>query len=189
MRRSALGLDIVITQSGCPGAPDGGTYPNWVTATWPAEYVECGRRQWAEEVTPFWREAGRFAADHGDEEWPSRCTTAWWPTTPRSLLQLREIAGDLLGANLDPSHLWPQGMEPTVVVHGLAGCIWHVHAKDTGIDPNEAALNGLLEIRPWDQSFERSWAFRTVGHGHGELWWRQFFSALRKDRVRRRRQH
>ena len=61
----SLGLDIVITQSGCPGAPDGGTYPNWVTATWPAEYVECGRRQWAEEVTPFWREAGRFAADHG----------------------------------------------------------------------------------------------------------------------------
>ena len=49
---SDLGLDIVITQSGCPGAPDGGTYPNWVTATWPAEYVECGLRQWAEEVTP-----------------------------------------------------------------------------------------------------------------------------------------
>jgi len=60
-----LGLDIVITQSGCPGAPDGGTYPNWITATWPAEYVECGLRQWAEEVTPFWTEAGRFAADHG----------------------------------------------------------------------------------------------------------------------------
>lgn len=174
-----LGLDIVITQSGCPGAPDGGTYPNWVTATWPAEYVECGLRQWAEEVTPFWSEAGRFAADHGMKI-AIEMHHGMVAYNPRSLLQLRDIAGDLLGANLDPSHLWPQGMEPTVVVQGLAGCIWHVHAKDTGIDPNEAALNGLLEIRPWDQSFERSWAFRTVGYGHDELWWRQFFSALRK---------
>ena len=105
---SDLGLDIVITQSGCPGAPDGGTYPNWVTATWPAEYVECGQRQWAEEVTPFWTEAGRFAADH-DMKIAIEMHHGMVAYNPRSLLQLREIAGDLLGANLDPSHLWPPG--------------------------------------------------------------------------------
>ena len=26
---------------------------------------------------------------------------------------------------------------------------------------------------------ERSWGYRTLGFGHGELWWREFLSALR----------
>ena len=27
---------------------------------------------------------------------------------------------------------------------------------------------------------ERAWAYRTLGFGHDELWWRQFVSALRE---------
>ena len=43
-----LGLDTIVTMSGCPGDPTGGAYPNWVTCTWQREFVELGERQWAE---------------------------------------------------------------------------------------------------------------------------------------------
>ncbi|MGH2524411.1 MAG: sugar phosphate isomerase/epimerase family protein, partial [Anaerolineales bacterium] len=98
----------------------------------------------------------------------------------RTLLRLREIAGPGLGANLDPSHLFWQGMDPLVVVNALGkNGVFHVHAKDTRIDPQEMALNGGLETRPTSTASQRAWAFRTVGYGHGEAWWRDFVSTLR----------
>ena len=176
-----LGLDTVVTMSGCPGDPTGGTYPNWVTCTWQREFVELGERQWAEQVEPFWKKAGKFAADHGVkvaiEMHPGQSVY-----NTRSLLHLREIVGPHLGANLDPSHLFWQGMDPLVVVRALGHSgAFHVHAKDTMIDPQEMALNGGLDTRPPVGSMvgQRSWAFRTVGFGHAEAWWRDFVSTLR----------
>lgn len=173
-----LGLDTVVTMSGCPGSPDGGTYPNWITCTWQREYTEAGERQWKEEIEPFWREAGPWAADQGIRL-AIEMHHGQSVYNTRTLVRLREIAGEGLGANLDPSHLWPQGMDPLVVIKALQGAIWHVHAKDTRIDPQEAALNGLLETRDMPRAYERSWAFRAVGYGHDALWWRDFVSSLR----------
>ncbi len=174
-----LGLDTIVTMSGCPGDPTGGTYPNWVTCTWQREFVELGERQWAEEIEPFWKQAGKFAADHGVkvaiEMHPGQSVY-----NTRTLLRLREIAGPGLGANLDPSHLFWQGMDPLVVVRALGqNGVFHVHAKDTKIDPQEMALNGGLDTRPTSLVGQRAWAFRTVGYGHGEAWWRDFVSTLR----------
>jgi sugar phosphate isomerase/epimerase len=175
-----LGLDTIVTMSGCPGDPTGGSYPNWVTCTWQREFVELGERQWAEEIEPFWKKAGAFAADRGVkvaiEMHPGQSVY-----NTRSLLRLREIAGPSLGANLDPSHLFWQGMDPLVVVRALGpNGVFHVHAKDTRIDPQETALNGGLDTRPTSTVGERAWAFRTVGYGHGEEWWRDFVSTLRR---------
>jgi len=174
-----LGLDTIVTMSGCPGDPTGGTYPNWVTCTWQREFVELGERQWAEEIEPFWKQAGKFAADHGVkvaiEMHPGQSVY-----NTRTLLRLREIAGPGLGANLDPSHLFWQGMDPLVVARALGqNGVFHVHAKDTKIDPQEMALNGGLDTRPTSLVGQRAWAFRTVGYGHGEAWWRDFVSTLR----------
>ena len=174
-----LGLDTIVTMSGCPGDPTGWMYPNWVTCTWQREFVELGERQWAEEIEPFWKQAGKFAADHGVkvaiEMHPGQSVY-----NTRTLLRLREIAGPGLGANLDPSHLFWQGMDPLVVVRALGkNGVFHVHAKDTKIDPQEMALNGGLDTRPTSLVGERAWAFRTVGYGHGEAWWRDFVSTLR----------
>jgi sugar phosphate isomerase/epimerase len=174
-----LGIDTVVTMSGCPGDPTGGEYPNWVTCTWQAEFVELGERQWAEVIEPFWRAAGQFASDHGVkvaiEMHPGQTVY-----NTRSLLRLREVAGPSLGANLDPSHLFWQGMDPLVVVRALGrNFVFHVHAKDTRIDPQETALNGSLDTRPTSHVGERAWAFRTVGYGHDEGWWRDFISMLR----------
>lgn len=176
---SLLGVDTVVTMSGCPGDPTGGTYPNWVTCTWQQEYVELLARQWEVMIEPFWRQAGAFAADHGVriaiEIHPGQAVY-----NTRTLLRLREIAGPNLGANLDPSHLFYQGMDPMVVIRALGeNFIFHVHAKDTRLDAQEMALNGGLDTRPMGTPGVRAWDYRTVGFGHGEQWWRDFVSVLR----------
>ncbi len=176
---SLLGIETIVTMSGCPGDPDGGTYPNWVTCTWQAEFVELVERQWEEVIGPFWREAGRFAQDHGIkvaiEMHPGQAVY-----NTRTIKRLREIAGPNMGANLDPSHLFFQGMDPFIVIRALGkDFVYHVHAKDTRLDPQEMALNGGLDTRPMGTPGVRAWDYVTVGFGHGESWWRDFVSVLR----------
>ncbi len=176
-----LSLDTVVTMSGCPGDPTGGEYPNWVTCTWQKEFVELSERQWDEVIAPFWRRAGPFAAERGVriaiEMHPGQSVF-----NPRGLSRLREIAGPNLGANLDPSHLFWQGMDPLVVIRALGrGGVVHVHAKDVRVDPQEMALNGGLDLRPTSEIGARAWAYRTVGYGHGAGWWRDFVSELRRQ--------
>ena len=100
---------------------------------------------------------------------------------PRTLLRLRNECGEAVGANLDPSHLFWQGIdiESAIAELGRAGAIFHTHAKDTAIQPRNAALNGVLDTVPLARVAERSWIFRTVGHGHSELEWRRILIALR----------
>lgn len=174
-----LGLDTVVTMSGCPGDPSGSPYPNWVTHPWQREFVLLHRWQWEEVIAPFWSEAGRFAADRGVrvaiEMHPGQAVY-----NTNTLLRLREIGGPSLGANLDPSHLFYQGMDPLLVVRSLGqGCIFHVHAKDAVVDPYQTARSGGIDMRPMDQVGVRPWTYRTVGFGHDALWWRGFVSALR----------
>jgi sugar phosphate isomerase/epimerase len=173
-----LGTDTIVTMSGCPGE-SGGTFPNWITCNWQSEFPKLLERQWTEEVEPFWEKAARTIRDRGVriaiEMHPGQIVY-----NTRTLLRLRQIVGTLLGANFDPSHLFWQGMDPMAVIRALGkGAIFHVHAKDTKINPHEMALNGGLETRLSGQIGERSWDFRTVGYGHGEEWWRDFLSAVR----------
>jgi sugar phosphate isomerase/epimerase len=174
-----LDVDTVVTLAGCPGEPGGSSYPNWIAHHWPRETGELYRRQWEELVTPFWMKAARFAADHG-----VRIAIEMHPAqivyNTHTLLRLREIVGPNLGANFDPSHLFFQGMDPIRVICALGeNIIFHVHAKDTRLNPDEIAINGGLDPRPEIPIAKRPWAYRTVGFGHGESWWRDFVSALR----------
>lgn len=176
---SKLEIDTVVTLSGGPGEPGGSTYPNWIAHYWPRENVELVRWQWDEVVTPFWTKAGQFAAERGVkiavEMHPGQSVY-----NTRTLMKLREIAGENVGANFDPSHLFFQGMDPIRVIRALGeDVIFHVHAKDTRIDPDEMAINGGFDTRGETNVAERAWAYRTVGFGHDAAWWRDFVSALR----------
>lgn len=179
---SELGIDTVVTMSGCPGDLEGGTFPNWVTCTWQPEYVTLVERQWQQEVVPFWRRAGERARQLGVriaiEMHPGQCVY-----NTSSLLRLREIVGaQTLGANLDPSHLFFQMMDPVTVIESLGeDAVFHVHAKDTRINQNELARNGSLDVRPMGSPGERAWEYVTLGYGHGERFWRGFVSALRMN--------
>jgi sugar phosphate isomerase/epimerase len=92
---------------------------------------------------------------------------------------LREIGGEAIGVNFDPSHLFWQGMDPLVCARELGDAIFHVHMKDTWLDKPNIARTGVLDTKPYTNERERSWIFRTVGYGHGQEFWRALISELR----------
>lgn len=173
-----LGVKTVVDFSGCPGDGPGATHPNWVTCPWPDEYLKVLEWQWEAVVAPYWREHAKFAADHG-----VRIAIEMHPGfvvySPETLLKLREIAGPAVGANLDPSHLFWQGIDPIAAVRVLGDAIFHVHAKDTQLYPANLIRTGVLDTKPYTEERGRGWMFRTVGYGHGAEWWKKFVSALR----------
>jgi sugar phosphate isomerase/epimerase len=99
---------------------------------------------------------------------------------PVTLLRLREQCGDNIGANLDPSHLFWQGieLEDAIAELGRHGAIFHVHAKDTVL-LSRARVNGVLDTAPLSEPARRSWIFCTVGYGHDELYWKRLLMGLR----------
>jgi sugar phosphate isomerase/epimerase len=48
-----------------------------------------------------------------------------------TLLKLRQATGPIVGAILDPSHLFWMGTDPMAAVDVLGDAIHHVHANDT----------------------------------------------------------
>ena len=92
----------------------------------------------------------------------------------------RAIVGPILGANLDPSHLFWQQMDPLAVIRALGPAVHHVHLKDTQVIPEEMALAGVLDQRSFDDPSRRAWVFRTAGAVHGPEFWSAFVQALRE---------
>ena len=174
----ALGVATVVDFSGCPGDAPGAKAPNWVTCAWPPEFLEVLDWQWNEVLAPYWIRQARFAADHG-----VRIAIEMHPGfnvySPETLLRLREIAGPSLGANLDPSHLFWQGIDPLAAVGVLGEAIYHVHAKDTRMHPANLARTGVLDTRGHGEGARRGWTFCTCGDGHDEGWWRAFAATLK----------
>ncbi|WP_419804044.1 sugar phosphate isomerase/epimerase family protein [Terriglobus sp.] len=174
----AFEVPVVVTFSGCPGGGPNDATPNWITAAWPPEYAEAARWQWEERLIPYWRDAAGYAEQHGVrvalEAHPGFCVY-----NTETLLRLRAATGPALGINLDPSHLWWQGMDMPAVIAALGDAIFHVHAKDVALSPAKIARNGVLDTKSYAEMSERSWLFRTVGWGHGELEWKAIVSALR----------
>ena len=175
-----LEVGVVNLFSGCPGDADGSRAPNWVTCAWPNEYGELLEWQWTEKVIPYWTEQAALATRHG-VKLGFEMHPGFVVYNPRTLLRLREACGEAIGANLDPSHLFWQGIdvEQAIAELGRANAIFHAHAKDTGLHPRNAAINGVLDTVPLGDVANRAWIFRTVGYGHGELEWRRILTALR----------
>ncbi len=174
-----LGVDTVITFSGCAGDSDTATHSNWVTCAWPTEYAELLKWQWEEKLIPFWKEEAAFAQKHGVRKIALELHPGFMVYNTETLLRLRAAVGDTIGANFDPSHLYWQGMDPIAAARALRGAIYHVHAKDTKIDEQNTKVNGVLDTKSLADIQNRSWIFRTVGYGHSEGWWRDFISELK----------
>jgi sugar phosphate isomerase/epimerase len=127
----------------------------------------------------YWKDMTAFAKAHGVTKIALEMHPGFCVYNPETLLKLRAEVGDVIGANLDPSHLIWQGINPVIAARNLAGAIYHVHAKDTKIDDFNTSANGVLDTKHYGDEINRSWIFRTVGYGHGEGYWRDFVSALR----------
>lgn len=175
-----LEVPVVNTFSGCPGDHEDAKYPNWPVAPWPNDYQEILAWQWENKVIPYWTEWGKFAADRGVKI-GLELHGGFSVHTPATLLRLREAAGEVIGANLDPSHMWWQGIDPVQAIHilGRAGAIHHFHAKDTVIDPVNVNKYGVTDMQSYTNMLDRAWQFRSVGFGHDLKEWADMMSALR----------
>ena len=173
-----LGLRRVVMMSGCPGGP-GDANANWITTAWPPEAAQVLDRQWSEQLIPYWRDLAAFSATHSVERLCLELHGQQMVHNVRTLFRLRDAVGPMVGANLDPSHLFWMGADPLAAVPALGEAIYHVHAKDTRINQAVAAVHGLIDTTPMDRLADRAWSYVTLGRGHDAAWWRRFIASLR----------
>lgn len=173
-----LGVPVVNTFSGCPG-DRASQMPNWVTCAWPPEFAELLDWQWTERILPYWQAETDFALASGVEQIGLELHPGFAVYNPETLRRLRDAVGPSICANFDPSHLIWQGIDPVTAIRDLGPAICHAHAKDVYLDHDNIARNGVLDTKHYNQIRDRAWTFRSIGFGHGELFWRNIVSSLR----------
>lgn len=174
-----LGVEIVVTFAGCPGTSDHDANPSWITCPWPDYFTEALKWQWEEKLVPLWKEEAAYARKKGIKKIALEMHPGDAVYNPEKLLLLRKSVGEAIGCNFDPSHLFWQGIDPTAALVALKDCIFHVHAKDSRVEPLVCQVNGILDNKPYSNEPSRSWIFRTVGYGHDYRFWKDFVSTLR----------
>ena len=175
-----IGIRRIVMMSGLPGGP-GDQNANWITTTWPPEGQEILRYQWEDVAFPYWRDLVQQASQNGIERICVEQHAHQLVYNTETLLKLRDAVGEMVGVNFDPSHALWMGGDPLRAIRQLRGAIFHVHAKDTRIDPHNREINTLLETKPNENVAERSWNYVTLGYGHPEIWWRDFVIQLQHN--------
>ncbi|WP_175988017.1 sugar phosphate isomerase/epimerase [Bacillus sp. Marseille-Q1617] len=175
-----MNVPVVNCFSGTAGDHEGAKHPNWPVSPWPNEYGEILKWQWEEKLIPYWKKMGQLAEEHGVKI-GLELHGGFLVHTPYTLLKLREETCNAIGANLDPSHLWWQGIDPVAAIKllGKENAIHHFHAKDTYIDQDNVNMYGLTDMQPYGSIQTRAWSFRSVGCGHSLQEWSDMMSALR----------
>jgi sugar phosphate isomerase/epimerase len=192
-----LGVKRLVTMSGTPAGSSGGTNPVWNPLPWWSPLLDVRDHQW-EVAVPFWKDIQARAADAdvkvAIELHPGNIV--FNPATMHRLAE--EIHATHVGAEMDPSHLFWQGIDPVLAIADLGNLVFNAAAKDTRI--NEAAkVNGVLDDRftrvaegepgylpmgggtslsGWPTN--PSWDFVAVGRGHNTAYWTEFLRALAK---------
>jgi sugar phosphate isomerase/epimerase len=118
------------------------------------------------------------------------------PATMQRLAE--EIDATHVGAEMDPSHLFWQGIDPIAAIEALGDLVYNAAAKDTRINaaakvngvlddrfgrvapdaPGVVSLGGRYTLSRWPES--ASWDFVAVGRGHDAGYWREFLAALER---------
>ena len=174
-----LGVHKIVSMSGSPGDGPGSTTVNFAWYPWPDDAVALLDRQWAAAIE-LWQDLGASARDAGVERIALELHPLHLVYNVPTLLRMRDAVGPVIGANVDPSHLFWQQMDPLAVIRALGPAVHHVHLKDTELVPDQVAIAGVLDQRPFDDPSNRAWVFRTAGSVHGRAFWSAFVAALRE---------
>lgn len=175
-----LGVRKIVTMTGNPGDGDGATTINWIWYPGPDDTLQLLERQW-EEAILLWRDLAAHAHAHGVERIAFELHPLHLAYNVPTLLRMRDAVGPIIGDNVDPSHMFWQQMDPLAVIRALGPAVHHVHLKDTQLVPEQVALAGVLDQRPFEDPAHRAWVFRTIGRGHGREFWAAFVAALRES--------
>jgi sugar phosphate isomerase/epimerase len=165
--------------SGLPAGGPNDVRPNWVTCAWPLENREILDWQWNEKLLPYWEKLSAFGKQHGNKRFCIEMHGHQLVYNVPTFLKLRQATDPIVGANLDPGHLFWMGADPLAAIDALGDAIHHVHAKDTYLNEGALNLTGRLETIGHEHVKDRAWSYITLGIGHGEQWWRQFCYRLR----------
>jgi sugar phosphate isomerase/epimerase len=183
--------------SGLPGGHPGAKTANWVVNPWDSQFTDILDHQWNEVAVPFWTDiqARAAAADVKVCIEMHPHNIVFNPATLERLVERTNATH--VGAELDPSHLFWQGIDPVAAVEHLGQLVFHAAAKDTRINAENVRLHGVLDDRftrtpadadplslggtntlnQWPRS--PSWQFVAVGRGHGvDEFWTPFLRAL-----------
>jgi len=192
---AALGIKRVVTMSGLPAGSPSSDVANWVVNPWDSQYLDILDYQWNEVAVPFWKDIQARAAD-ADVQVCIEMHPHNLVFNPATLLRLIEQTNAThVGAEMDPSHLFWQGIDPVAAIRHLGDRVFHAAAKDTRINADNVKLFGVLDDRftrttenplnlggdntlnQWPQ--RPSWQFVAVGRGHGvDEFWVPFLQAL-----------
>ena len=120
----------------------------WNPLPWWSPFLDVQDHQW-EVAVPYWKDVQQRAAD-ADVRIAIEMHPGNIVFNPRTMHRLaEEIGATHVGAEMDPSHLFWQGIDPVLAVADLGDLVYNAAAKDTRI--NEAAkVNGVI-----DDSFTR----------------------------------
>jgi sugar phosphate isomerase/epimerase len=189
-----LGVPVVTMMSGNPGAEPGATAPSWVVSPWDSGYLDVLDYQWS-LAAPLWKEMAAHAEDKG-----IRIAIEMHPHqlvyNPSSLARFIETVGsENVGVEMDPSHLFWQGIDPVGVIERFGDRIFVSAAKDTKIYQENLEKNGFLN-NLWrrnegpgkvaftgrytanDYPEDPSYEFVSIGRGHDIEFWSRWLKAL-----------
>ena len=144
---SLMGVERVVMMSGLPGGK-GDSNPNWIIADWPPECMEIQRYQWDEKVIPYWRDLVAYANNLGVCKLCLELHGYQAVYNVHTLMRLRDVVGETVGANYDPSHPMWMNADPLAAVRALGSAIYYVHAKDTRVEPVPAGIDELWNAAP-----------------------------------------
>jgi sugar phosphate isomerase/epimerase len=192
-----LGVKRIVCMSGLPAAHAGGTAPSWNVIPWDSTYLDSLEYQWETVAIPYWRDMNARAAEH-DVKLCIEMHPHNLVYNPATLERLVDRTGAThIGAEMDPSHLFWQGIDPIAAIEHLGELVFHAAAKDTRIN-DRATVNGVLDDRftrvpPAENPLSlggrytlsrwptnSSWDFVAVGRGHDRDYWSRFLLALEK---------
>lgn len=171
-------VKTIIMMSGLPGGGPNDEFPNWITTSWPPLTQEILEWQWSEVAIPYWEKMVKKAEEHGIEKIALENHGYQLVYNPETLFRLRNQVGNMIGMNLDPSHLFWMGGDPISAARKLKDAVYYVHAKDVRLERGLINDDGLLDTKTIDEFADRSWNYVAVGHGHDLKWWKEFFTVL-----------
>lgn len=177
---SLMNVPVVNGFSGVSGGNETDTQVNWPVLPWPTEYEDNYSYQWEQKLIPYWKEINQLSESAGIKI-GLELHGGFLCHTPYTMLRLREETGKAIGCNLDPSHLWWQGIDPVAAIKilGAKDAIHHFHAKDIYLDQDNINMYGLTDMQPYSEVKTRAWTFRSVGCGHDLKVWSDIISTLR----------
>lgn len=175
-----LGVKTIVATSGLPAGGPEDKRPNWVTTHWPPENYEILDYQWNQVAIPAWKEIVKEAREYG-----VRIAFELHPTclvynlyTYERLCEGVGDCKDVLGINMDPSHMMWMGGDGREIIKAEPKQIFHVHLKDVEFHDAMRLVNGNLDYKPGAQMDERSWSFVGPGNGRDAAWWGEFVKTL-----------